>query len=481
MLPDVHHHGNGGQLPPATSFPSPFSGTVTNAKPKGNHDEEDGNESHESDGDEGDDDEDDEYDDGGEELLEHYDVDARTAEVDRPDRPDGQKHDSLDYTDNFESASIDQIATFGGGQDGTPLPVFLVEPKSAYVMKNRPAELYCKASHALQVTFGLVPFQISFKCSGSTKPPPTVKEHHTDPHSGIQLQEATATITRELVDEFFGDGPFKCECRAYSSRGHVKTQPVTIQVATIKKQISISPRNVRVGTGGRAELNCIANATPAAKVVWLKNNIPVQPNPPFVLVGDNSLLIARVELQDMANYTCVAENIAGKRISEPVSITVYVDGGWSPWGLWTDCKCPGHPKQGQKRTRACNSPAPINNGAQCPGASTETTPDCLPCSAGRWSAWSEWSECGPDCTRTRQRSCIGGRTGAAASTQLMASQSGGAHTVTSAALVANGSSSTGPDRAQAFVVDSPTIGSCVGKSQQTEKCNGGMCNYTVQE
>lgn len=27
--------------------------------------------------------------------------------------------------------------------------------------------------------------------------------------------------------------------------------------------------------------------------------------------------------QDMANYSCVAENIAGKRISEPALLTVY--------------------------------------------------------------------------------------------------------------------------------------------------------------
>ncbi|EAA14755.4 AGAP009061-PA, partial [Anopheles gambiae str. PEST] len=322
------------------------------------------------------------------------------------------------------------IESFGAGNDGTPLPVFLVEPKGAYVMKNRPAKLYCKASHALQ---------ISFKCSGSTKPPPTEKEHHTDPHSGVQLQEATATITRELVDEFFGKGPFKCECRAYSSRGHVKTQPVTIQVATIKKQISISPKIVRVATGGRAELNCIANATPAAKVVWLKNSVPVHANPPFVLLTENALLIARVEIQDMANYTCVAENIAGKRVSDPVPITVYVDGGWSSWGPWTDCKCPGHGKQGQKRTRVCNSPVPMNNGAPCKGASTESTPDCLPCSAGRWSSWSEWSECGPDCTQIRQRSCV------------------------------------------AFAIDSGTIVNCAGKSQQSIKCTGGLCNYTAQD
>uniref|UniRef100_A0A4Y0BGR4 Netrin receptor UNC5 n=1 Tax=Anopheles funestus TaxID=62324 RepID=A0A4Y0BGR4_ANOFN len=463
MLPDVHGDStsslgatvskgasNAGVSPyksdGSTSLPA-FSGTVTNAKPTL------GAEAREEDEEEGD--EDDGYEDGGE-LLGNFDEDSRDTE-DRT--PNENKHDSLDYTDNFEVAAIDQIESFGAGNDGTPLPVFIVEPKSAYVMKNRPAKLYCKASHTLQ---------ISFKCSGSTKPPPTEKEHHTDPHSGVQLQEATATITRELVDEFFGIGAFKCECRAYSSRGSVKTLPVTIQVATIKKQISISPKIVRVATGGQAELNCIANATPAAKVVWLKNGVPVQANPPFVLLPESSLLIARVELQDMANYTCVAENIAGKRVSEPVPITVYVDGGWSQWSPWTDCKCPGHPKQGQKRTRVCNSPVPINNGAACKGPSTESTPDCLPCSAGRWSSWSEWSDCGPDCTQIRQRSCIS----SSAAAQM---SSVGNIPVATAALVANSSS------AQAFAIDSGTIISCVGKSQQSIKCTGGLCNYTAHD
>ncbi|XP_053675531.1 netrin receptor unc-5-like [Anopheles nili] len=467
MLPDVHgdgSHGSVGAAPSkassgrsdfSTSFPV-FSGTVTNVKP-----------AHDDAGEDEDDDDEDDYEDGGE-LLGPFDVDSRATE----DRgSEAHKHDSLDYTGNYDTPEMDQIESFGGPTDGTPLPVFLVEPKGAFVMKNRPVELYCKASHALQ---------ISFKCSGTTKPPPTVKEHHTDPHSGIQLQEATATITRELVDEFFGEGPFKCECRAYSSRGHVKTQPVMIQVATIKKQISISPKTVRVGTGGRAELSCIAPATPVAKVAWLKNGVPVQPNPPFVLLTDSTLLIARVEIQDMANYTCVAENIAGKRVSEPVPIIVFVDGGWSSWGPWTDCKCPGHPKQGQKRTRVCNSPVPMNSGAACSGASTESTLDCLPCSddvqivnpngyhlnAGRWSGWSEWSSCGPDCTQTRQRSCIGGSP---------ASHLAGSVPVATAALVANGSS------AQAFAIDGGAIVSCLGKSQQSLKCTGGMCNYTVQD
>uniref|UniRef100_A0A1Y9IUY8 Netrin receptor UNC5 n=1 Tax=Anopheles minimus TaxID=112268 RepID=A0A1Y9IUY8_9DIPT len=462
MLPDVHGDSTsslgatvskgasaGAGLPPyksdvATSIPA-FSGTVTNAKPMHGADEEEDEEGDEEDG----------YEDGGE-LLGNFDEDSRATE-DRA--PHENKHDMLDYTDNFEVAAIDQIGSFGEGNDGTLLPVFLVEPKSAFVMKNRPAKLYCKVSHALQ---------ISFKCSGSTKPPPTEKEHHTDPHTGVQLLEATATITRELVDEFFGKGLFKCVCHAYSSGGPGNSQPVIIQVATIKKQISISPKIVRVATGGRADLNCIANATPAAKVVWLKNGVPVQANPPYVLPTDSTLMIARVEIQDMANYTCVAENIAGKRESEPVPIIVYVDGGWSQWSPWTDCKCPGHPKQGQKRTRVCNSPVPINNGATCKGPSTESTPDCLPCSAGRWSSWSEWSDCGPDCIQIRQRSCIG----SSAAAQM---SSVGSVPAATAALVANSSS------AQAFAIDSGTIINCVGKSQQSIKCTGGLCNYTAHD
>ncbi|XP_055548298.1 netrin receptor unc-5-like [Wyeomyia smithii] len=391
-----------------------------------------------------------------------YDYDYE-EELDHPEENDSRDKDNGgsnhnhdlggDYTDGFDTDAIDQIESFGEGSDTTSsLPVFLLEPQSTYVIKNRPAVLQCKASHA---------FQISFKCSGGNKPPLTTHETHVDPHTGVQLLEATTTITRELVDEFFGRGPFKCDCRARSSRGVVRTQPATIQVAYIKRQISISPKTVRVEMGGRAEIVCNVNATPVAKINWHKNGAPLVGNPPMLITVEDKVLIAHVTMQDMANYTCVAENIAGKRVSDPVSFTVYVDGGWSSWGPWTDCKCPGQPKQGQKRARMCNNPLPLNSGAPCVGHNTETTPDCLPCTAGRWSPWSEWSECGPDCTQTRQRACIGG--------PIMASSSA------AAALVAN---STGSNDKQS-PYDSSTI-NCVGKSLQSAKCSGGTCNYSVQ-
>jgi hypothetical protein len=126
----------------------------------------------------------------------------------------------LDHEDDFKLGAD----TFGDTLEGSDanLPTFIMEPQNTYVMRNRPAVLTCKAEHALQ---------LSFKCSGSSSPPPSTFDSYVDPHNGVTIQEVTATVTRELVDEYFGKGPFKCECRAYSSRGKAKSRPATIHVA----------------------------------------------------------------------------------------------------------------------------------------------------------------------------------------------------------------------------------------------------------
>lgn len=82
----------------------------------------------------------------------------------------------------------------------------------------------------LQPNFRLF-MQLHFKCSGSSQPPPSTHDKHVDPHTGVHLEEVTATIHRDLVDEYFGKGPFKCECHAWSSRGVVKSQAATVNIA----------------------------------------------------------------------------------------------------------------------------------------------------------------------------------------------------------------------------------------------------------
>ena len=63
---------------------------------------------------------------------------------------------------------------------------------------------------------------------------------------------------------------------------------------------------------------------PPPRVYWLRNNVPVDTESDTLLVSsEGHLLVGQAKLSHQANYTCVAENIAAKRLSEPVSLTVY--------------------------------------------------------------------------------------------------------------------------------------------------------------
>lgn len=123
-------------------------------------------------------------------------------------------------------------------------------------------------------------------------------------------------------------------------------------------------------------------------------------------------------------------------------VFVPVDGGWTPWSVWSDCSVTcGHGTQ--IRTHACINPPPRNNGSDCLGPERETR-DCptLPClglftdfllfiimlywiyilysepgfvvafdgiSADDLCPWSPWSSCSQSCgagSVSRRRMCL---------------------------------------------------------------------------
>ncbi|XP_065201785.1 netrin receptor UNC5C isoform X2 [Planococcus citri] len=293
------------------------------------------------------------------------------------------------------SSSID------GMNHAVPLPIFQLEPLDKFVIKNKPATLQCKATHALQ---------INFKCNGlkNSSSNGMQSEVFVDPQTGIRNIEASINITRDNVEEYFGKDKFKCECIAMSSRGLIKSNPATVEVASLKKQFETPPYPTRVEVDKQVEMRCIPpTGIPPPKVYWLRNNLPLDPaDTNIILSNEGHLLISQARLQDTANYTCVAENIAAKRTSEPAMLTVYVNGGWSAWSPWSECsvRCGrGH----YKRTRTCTNPAPLNGGSQCQGSAVDKSGCNVPCPAvdGRWSAWSEWSECDAECKRYKRRTC----------------------------------------------------------------------------
>uniref|UniRef100_W8AYM5 Netrin receptor UNC5 n=2 Tax=Ceratitis capitata TaxID=7213 RepID=W8AYM5_CERCA len=323
---------------------------------------------------------------------------------------------NIEYEERSSGPILEKINT---AESGNALPIFLTEPENVYVVKNRPAVLKCKAAHALQ---------LNFKCSGSSQPPPSTHDKHVDPHTGVHVEEVTATIHRDLVDEYFGKGPFKCECHAWSSRGVAKSQSATISIAYVRKHFATSPTSLKVELGTKAELHCEPpGGYPEPKITWFKNNSPIQKdNDHGILVSTDDMTITfdAVSLQDMANYTCCAENVAGKRISDSAVLIVYVNGGWSSWSPWRECKCLGKLSQGRKRVRFCNNPIPLNGGSLCSGAQVQKSADCISCpeetqivnsdvfdtltskKLGKWTPWSDWSACSSKCIQVRRRKCI---------------------------------------------------------------------------
>ncbi|XP_033225992.1 netrin receptor UNC5C isoform X2 [Belonocnema kinseyi] len=313
-------------------------------------------------------------------------------------KEDGEDEDSyLLEEDDMPSATIasdTELISEGGGY----LPVFLTEPLDAFVVKNKPATLHCKAAHALQVYY---------RCNG-IRAEESLQTEFVDPHTGTRIVECELNVTRDQIEEYFGKDKFKCECVAWSGSGQIKSQPATIDVAYLKKQFESPPYSQSVEAGQGAELRCIPPiGVPQPRVYWLRNGVNLEAETDTLLVSsEGHLLVGQAKLSHQANYTCVAENIAAKRLSDPASLTVYVNGGWSSWSAWSEChsRCA---KGGQKRTRTCTNPGPMNGGQPCLGPAQQKN-DCntnCPVVDGGWSRWSAWSVCGSDCTHTRRRSC----------------------------------------------------------------------------
>lgn len=86
----------------------------------------------------------DQYDDDDDFLNEHYPGKNAHHDVEESDSEYDEESDLGPTLDNF-GAKLD------GTDTGNELPIFLVEPQSGYIVRNRAVILKCKAAHALQV------------------------------------------------------------------------------------------------------------------------------------------------------------------------------------------------------------------------------------------------------------------------------------------------------------------------------------------
>ncbi|XP_071551464.1 netrin receptor UNC5C isoform X2 [Panulirus ornatus] len=295
----------------------------------------------------------------------------------------------------------------GGGlltpaSDNSP-PHIEEEPQDAYVIKNKPALLTCRATHALKVYF---------KCNGGPPAPESQTEtSFVNPMTGVRVVEVQLQVERSLVEEVtdYDDSGYGCFCVAWSSRGETRSKTVKVATAYLRRYFEEPPYSESVPLEQQVELRCLPPlGRPHPTTTWLKDNVPIDfdQNHSYRISSEGSLLILSARPGDSGNYTCVAENVAAKRVSDPAVLKVYVDGAWSSWSSWSPCssRCG---RGTQRRTRTCSDPTPLNGGAACQGLAVQKT-DCshlCPAVDGSWASWSSWSTCGPDCRHHRQRSC----------------------------------------------------------------------------
>lgn len=127
------------------------------------------------------------------------------------------EHENREDADELPSLSGDHLL-----QSSTDdLPMFLLEPQHAYVVRNKPAMLRCRAANALQVYF---------KCNDIRSVGSTQFEF-VDPQSGVRIVEAECNVTRDHLEEYFGEDKFSCTCHAWSSRGDIKSQPAVVELS----------------------------------------------------------------------------------------------------------------------------------------------------------------------------------------------------------------------------------------------------------
>ncbi len=121
----------------------------------------------------------------------------------------------------LDPSLLDESSTRTGSDPaGQGVPVFLQEPEETYyIIKGKPVTVTCQAMTAVS---------IHFKCVGQwVRPSQYVKANKVDEATGEQYLQTSLEVSKDEVEEYFGEEDYWCECYAWNNGPGANTEPQT--------------------------------------------------------------------------------------------------------------------------------------------------------------------------------------------------------------------------------------------------------------
>ncbi|WAR04265.1 ROBO1-like protein [Mya arenaria] len=194
-----------------------------------------------------------------------------------------------------------------------PNPRITEQPMDSYFAKNLPATLDCKAEG---------------------EPTPTISWYQNDRKIVFDSITNYNDNTRMIVDQgrlfmlqFLHTknrtytGTYYCV--ATNSHGTAQSRTAFIDIAVIRDDFREEPVDKTVPLDSRTVLGCRPpRGEPEPIIDWLHDGKPVTKGDRISILGNGDLVFSNVNVDDGGEYICVASNIAGKKKSSPVTLTV---------------------------------------------------------------------------------------------------------------------------------------------------------------
>lgn len=205
-----------------------------------------------------------------------------------------------------------QSGAVSGVQQMISNPRIVEHPADAYVARNEPATLNCRAEG---------------------DPPPVIawyKDGHPVTATGdgrvIVLPDGQLFILRAVTRSKSGEtdvGVYHCVATNTETNGSVVSRNASLRVSVMRDEFREEPRSVAVGVGMTAVLHCVPpRGEPEPRIRWLKDDLVVQPGDRVTVDDQGSLRIREAEKEDSGSYVCMAYNAGGEKESAPAELSV---------------------------------------------------------------------------------------------------------------------------------------------------------------